>query len=78
MSLLTLYGATAVALMLVAYALEPRATGWVLVFALACAASSLYGWLAGAWPFGVVEGIWALVAVRRWQQRRARSRGAPT
>jgi hypothetical protein len=75
-SLLTLYGAAAVTLMLVAYALEPRATGWVLVFALACAASSLYGWLAGAWPFGVVEGVWALVAVRRWQ-RRARSGGAP-
>jgi hypothetical protein len=69
-SLLTLYGAAAVTLMLVAYALEPRAAGWVLVFALACAASSLYGWLAGAWPFGVVEAVWALVALRRWQRRR--------
>jgi hypothetical protein len=68
-SLLTLYGAAAVTLMLVAYALEPRATGWVLVFALACAASSLYGWLAGAWPFGVVEAVWAGVAFRRWQRR---------
>ncbi|HEV7214464.1 MAG TPA: hypothetical protein VGP33_05010 [Chloroflexota bacterium] len=74
MSLLTLYGAAAVTLMLVAYALEARAAGWVLVFALACAASSLYGWLAGAWPFGVVEGVWALVALRRWG-RRLRSPG---
>jgi uncharacterized membrane protein YedE/YeeE len=69
MSLLTLYGAAAVTLMLVAYALEQRAAGWVLVFALACVASSLYGWLAGAWPFGVVEAVWAGVAFRRWQRR---------
>ena len=37
-----------------------------LNFAYSFAASSLYGWLAGTWPFGVVEGIWALVALRRW------------
>lgn len=39
---------------------------WIFLFALACAASSLYGWLAGTWPFSVVEGIWATVALRRW------------
>ena len=71
MSLLTLFGACAVALMLVAYALETRSTWWILVFAIACAASSTYGWLAGTWPFGVVEGIWALVALRRWWLRHA-------
>lgn len=74
MSLLTRSGAAAVTLMLIAYALEPRAAGWVLVFALAGAASSLPGWLAGAWPFGVVEAVWALVALRRQRRRR----GAPT
>jgi len=67
--LLTLFGAAAVSVMLLAYALEERAAAWVLVFALACAASSLYGWLAGTWPFGVVEGVWALVALRRWRAR---------
>lgn len=67
---LTLYGAAAVSLMLLSYALEQRAAAWVLVFALACAASSVYGFLAGTWPFGVVEGIWAIVALRRWNQRR--------
>jgi hypothetical protein len=70
MNSLTLFGACAVAIMLLAYAFERRSPWWVLVFALACAASSLYGWLAGTWPFGVVEGIWALVAFRRWWQRR--------
>ncbi len=54
--LLTLFGAGAVSFMLLSYALEDRAATWVLVFALACAASALYGWLAGTWPFGVVEG----------------------
>jgi hypothetical protein len=73
--MLTLFGAGAVTLMLVAYALEARAAVWVLTFALACAASSLYGWLAGTWPFGVVEGIWALVAARRWRTRVMQRRG---
>jgi hypothetical protein len=70
MNYLTLFGACAVTIMLLAYALEQRSAWWVLVFALASAASSLYGWLAGAWPFGVVEGVWALVALRRWWLRR--------
>jgi hypothetical protein len=68
--MLTLYGAIAVSVMLVAYALEQRSAWWVLVFALACGGSSVYGFLAGTWPFGVIEGVWALVAVRRWHERR--------
>ncbi|MGI8857168.1 MAG: hypothetical protein ACR2JW_15595 [Thermomicrobiales bacterium] len=72
MNTLTLFGAAAVSAMLVAYALERRSAWWVLVFAVACALSSLYGFLAGTWPFGVVEGVWALVALRRWQTRRER------
>ncbi len=70
MSLLTIFGACAVVMMLLSYALEPRSVWWVLVFAFACAASSLYGWLAGTWPFGVVECIWAVVALRRWWSHR--------
>lgn len=66
MNTVTLFGTSAVALMLVSYTLEKRSPWWILLFALACAASSLYGWLAGTWPFGVIEGIWALVALRRW------------
>ena len=70
MNTLTVFGACAVAIMLLAYALEQRSSWWVLVFSLACAASSLYGWLAGTWSFGVVEGVWALVALRRrWVRR---------
>jgi hypothetical protein len=72
--MLTVLGATAVTVMLIAYALEARWQGWTLIFAFACAASSLYGWLAGTWPFGVVEGVWALVAARRWYLQRNRSR----
>lgn len=74
--MLTLFGAAAVTIMLIAYALESRAAAWVLIFALACAASSAYGWLAGTWPFGVVEGIWTLVAARRWLLRRTAERRA--
>ncbi len=71
MNALTLFGAMAVSVMLIAYTLEHRSSWWVLIFASACAASSAYGWLAGTWPFGIVEGIWALVALRRWRQARA-------
>ena len=63
---LTWFGLAAVSAMLVAYALEGRGRGWVLAFAVACVGGSVYGFMQGAWPFGVVEAIWALVAVRRW------------
>lgn len=63
--------------MLVTYTLEPRARAFVLAFAGACLASALYGFLAGAWPFGVIEVVWAGVAVRRWQKRRVPAPDAP-
>jgi hypothetical protein len=66
---LTVFGAVAVTAMLVCYALESRAAGFVLAFAVACLASSAYGFLQGAWPFGVVELIWAGVAIQRWRGR---------
>jgi hypothetical protein len=68
--ILTAYGAISVTLMLIAYAFERRSPWWICVFACACAASSVYGFLAGTWPFGVIEGIWALVALRRWLRER--------
>ncbi len=66
MSFLTLYGFFAVTAMLVCYACEDRSHWWILGFAVACALGSIYGFLQGAWPFGLVEGIWAGVALRRW------------
>jgi hypothetical protein len=66
MDRLTVFGLIAVNLMLVFYALERRSRWYVLGFAVACAMASAYGFLQGAWPFGVVEAIWALVALRRW------------
>jgi hypothetical protein len=65
---LTVFGLVAVTLMLVFYALEQRSPWCILGFAIACAMGSAYGFLQGAWPFGVVEGIWALVALRRWHR----------
>ncbi len=64
--LLTAFGAAAVSFMVVMYALERRRPRFVLAFAGGCLLSSAYGFLAGAWPFGVVEIIWAGVAVRRY------------
>jgi hypothetical protein len=68
---LTIYGLAAVSLMLVTYALEPRSAWFVLAFAVSCGLASVYGFLSGAWPFGVVEAIWGAVALRRWWLRRA-------
>ena len=71
MSELSLFGLVAVSLMLVTYALEKRSPWYVLGFAFACVLGSSYGFLQGAWPFGLVEGVWALVAARRWWIERA-------
>lgn len=68
MSLLTFFGLVAVSLMLIFYALEARSPWFILAFAGACALGSAYGFLQGAWPFGVVEAIWSIVAVRRWRR----------
>jgi hypothetical protein len=68
-------GAVAVSAMVLAYALEARHRAFVGVFAVACAASSVYGFLIGSLPFGVVEAVWSVVAVRRL--RRAPSAGHP-
>lgn len=70
MDSLTLFGLLAVTLMLVFYALEDRSAWFILAFAGACALGSVYGFLQGAWPFGVIEAIWAGVAVWRWRSRR--------
>ena len=72
MDALTLFGLFAVTAMLVCYALEDRSPWFVLAFAGACALASAYGFLQGAWPFGVVEAIWALVALRRWRRHHGR------
>lgn len=63
---ITIYGVVAVTFMMGMYALERRGRGFVLAFAAGCLASSAYGFLSGAWPFGVVEVIWAAIALRRW------------
>jgi hypothetical protein len=63
---LTAFGLFAVSAMLLTYALEKRSPWFVLAFAASCLMGSVYGFLQGAWPFGIVEGIWAGVAVRRW------------
>lgn len=64
---LTLFGLLSLTAMLVFYALEHRSHWFVLAFAGGCVMASIYGFLQGAWPFGVVELIWAAVAFRRWQ-----------
>ena len=72
MDWLSLFGLFAVTMMLVCYALEARSHWFVLAFAAACVLASLYGFLQGAWPFGLVEAVWAGVAVYRWRARVAK------
>jgi hypothetical protein len=68
----TIYGVCAVTFMMVMYALESRGRRFVLGFAAGCVLSSVYGFLSGAWPFGVVELIWSIVVVRRYRASTAR------
>jgi len=69
---LTAFGLCAVCAMLVCYALEDRSPWWTLAFGFSCVLGSIYGFLQGAWPFGVVEGVWSVVAFRRWWSRSGR------
>jgi hypothetical protein len=64
----TIYGVCALTFMMAMYALERRGRGFILAFAFGCVLSSAYGFLSGAWPFGVVELVWAAIAVRRYHQ----------
>jgi hypothetical protein len=64
--MLTIFGVVVLTFMMLMYALERRGPGFVLAFALGCALSSTYGFLAGTWPFGVVEAIWTVIAPRRY------------
>jgi hypothetical protein len=69
MDALTTFGLFSVTAMLVCYAFEDRSAWFFLGFAAACALGSVYGFLQGAWPFGIVEAIWSVIALRRWQDR---------
>lgn len=66
MDALSLFGLFAVTTMMVCYALESKSRWFILAFAMACGLGSIYGFLQGAWPFGVVEIVWMFVALRRW------------
>ncbi len=70
MDALTAFGLFAVTAMLVCYALEARSPWWVLGFGFSCWLGSAYGFLQGAWPFGILEAIWGGVALRRWLKMR--------
>jgi hypothetical protein len=69
MDALTAFGLFSVTAMLVCYALENRSPWYTLAFAVSCALGSLYGFMQGAWPFGLIEAVWALVAIWRWRGR---------
>jgi hypothetical protein len=63
---ITIYGVCAVTFMMIMYALEHRGRRYIVGFAVGCLLSSAYGFLSGAWPFGVVELIWSGIALRRY------------
>jgi hypothetical protein len=68
--LLTAFGVGSLTAMMIAYTLESRSRWWTLAFAFACWSAALYGWLAGAWPFTVVEVLWGVIALRKFMRAR--------
>ena len=63
---LTLFGLGSVSIMVICYALERKSPWFIFAMAWACVAAGIYGFLAGTWPFGIVEWIWAVIAFGRW------------
>jgi hypothetical protein len=74
MNALSAFGLFAVTAMVLCYALEDRSPWFILGFAVSCVLGSIYGFLQGAWPFGLVEGVWSLIAARRWWVSRHNSK----
>jgi hypothetical protein len=70
MNTLSAFGLFAVTTMVVCYTLEERSSWFRLAFAVSCVLGSIYGFLQGAWPFGLVEPVWAGVAAKRWWERK--------
>ena len=70
--MITVYGVVALSFMMAMYALEHRGDAFIAAFAGGCALSSIYGFVSGAWPFGVVEAVWCLIALRRYRLAVAR------
>jgi len=68
MNELNWFGLIAVSLMLLFYALESKSHWYILCFSFSCVLGSIYGFLQGAWPFGLVEGIWAIIALLKWRR----------
>jgi hypothetical protein len=75
MDWLSAFGLSAVTAMLIFYALEDHSPAFVLAFAAACGLASVYGFLQGAWPFGLIEAVWTLIAIQRWRKRTASREG---
>lgn len=76
MDALTVFGLSSITAMVVFYALEQHGHWYTLAFAGTCALASVYGFLLGAWPFGLVEAIWAVVALNKWRVFLPRTNGA--
>jgi hypothetical protein len=66
MDKLTVFGLFSVSAMVICYALEQRGRWFILGFAGSCVLGSVYGFLQGAWPFGLVEAVWSIIAFKRW------------
>ncbi len=66
MNLLDAFGFVAVVLMLITYMLEAKSYWFKLAFAGSCLLGAIYGFLQGAWPFGLVEVVWAGAALYNW------------
>jgi hypothetical protein len=64
----TAFGIAALTFMMLMYALESRGAVFIVAFAVGCALSSAYGFVSGAWPFGVVEAIWTVIALGRYRK----------
>ena len=76
MDALTWFGLLSLAGQLICYALEDRSHWYGLAFAIGCVLGSVYGFLEGAWPFGLVEAVWFIIAMRRWHQSRTAAAAA--
>lgn len=68
-----IFGIVAIIIMVCSYALETRASIFILIFAIGCAMAAVYAYLLESYPFLLAESIWCVIAFRRWQQQRIKN-----
>ena len=71
LDVLMLFGFLTAVLTLLFWMHQGESRSCILALAVCLAAMTVYAFLQGAWPMGMIESVWCAAAVRRWHPSKA-------